>query len=346
MRKALYAIVPLIALAVVVWLVWFKPGKEAEAEKRPETEVPVQVAKITRATLRGYVVAYGMVEAEPVGERSAASARIAPFVPGVVAEVKCMEGQRVEKGAVLFQLDSRAADVGVDFAQKNLERQKKLMEVEGTSQKSLQEAEQQLATARTQQTLLRIGAPLSGTVIRINVKPGEAVEAATSLAEVIDLDRLVVTANVPSSELGMLKAGEVVEVVEGKTTNQVTGHVTYIGSQVDAKTGTAVVRAGIPANSGLRPGQLVTLRIITEEHKDSLAVPLESVVKNEQGSNVIAVVQGDKAVQKTIKAGLRDGNLVEVEGEGLKEGDTVVTVGAYGLPKETKVRVMAGTERH
>src|SRR6266436_9871669 len=113
MRKAIYVIVPLIAAGGIVWLVWFKPGKEAEPEKRPETEVPVQVAKITRATLRGYLVAYGMVEAEPAGERPAASARIAPFVSGVVAEVKCMEGQRVEKDAVLFQLDSRVADVAV-----------------------------------------------------------------------------------------------------------------------------------------------------------------------------------------------------------------------------------------
>jgi len=346
MRKALYCIVPLIAVAGIVWLVWFKPGKGAEPEKQPETEVSVQVGKIMRATLRGYVIAYGVVEAEPAGERPAASARIAPFVPGVVAEVKCIEGQRVEKGAVLFQLDSRATDVAVDFAQRSVERQKKLVQVEGTSQKALQEAEQQLANARTQQPLLRIGAPLSGPVVRINVEPGEAVEAATSLAEVIDLDRLVVTANVPSSELGMLKAGQSVEVLEGKPTNQIAGTINYIGSQVDAKTGTAVVRAGVPANCGLRPGQQVTLRIVTEEHKDSLAVPLKSVVKNEEGSNVVAVVQGDKAVQKIIKAGLRDGKLVEVEGEGLKEGDVVVTVGAYGLPKETKVRVLTETERH
>jgi len=37
---------------------------------------------------------------------------------------------------------------------------------------------------------------------------------------------------------------------------------------------------------------------------------------------------------------VRDGDLVEVEAEGLKEGYTVVTVGAYGLPQQTKVRVV------
>ena len=54
---------------------------------------------------------------------------------------------------------------------------------------------------------------------------------------------------------------------------------------------------------------------------------------------LIAVVEGDNALQRPVKAGLRDGGLVEVEGDGLKEGDTVVTVGAYGLPKATKVKI-------
>ena len=40
-----------------------------------------------------------------------------------------------------------------------------------------------------------------------------------------------------------------------------------------------------------------------------------------------------------VKTGLRDGNVVEVSAVGLKEGDTIVTVGAYGLPKESKIKI-------
>ena len=54
---------------------------------------------------------------------------------------------------------------------------------------------------------------------------------------------------------------------------------------------------------------------------------------------MIAVVQNDTAVQKPVKTGLRDGELVEVEAGGLQADMTVVTQGAYALPKETKVRV-------
>ncbi len=341
MKKTVVIVICLAVVAGLTWLVWFKPAKPEEPEKQPDTEVPVHVGKITRATLRGYVTAYGTVEPEPAGERPAASARVATPVPGVVTEVKCVEGQLVDKGAVLFQLDSRPADVAVDFAQKTLERQKKLVQIDGTSQKTFQEAEQQLAASRAQQALLRVQAPLSGTVVRVNVKPGEAVDLTTVLAEVIDLDRLVVGANVPSRELAALKAGQLVEVLADKSAPPVTGTLTYIGSEVDPKTGTALVRANLPAHSGLRPGQFVTARIVSEEHKDRLAVPVESVVKGAEGDTVIALVQGDKATLKPVKAGLRDGKLVEVEADALQPGMSVVTEGAYALPKETKVKVLS-----
>jgi membrane fusion protein (multidrug efflux system) len=338
MKKSVLILLCLAAVGGLVWLVWLKPAQPAEEEATVATEVPVQVGKITRATLRGYVTAYGTVEPEPSGERPAAGARVASAVPGVVTAVQCAEGRRVEKGAVLFQLDSRAADVAVAFAGQTVDRQRKLMQVEGSSQKALQEAEQQLATVRAQQALLVIQAPLAGTVVRVNVTPGEAVDLTTVLAEIVDLDRLVVSASVPGAEIAALKAGQPAEVLAGKSAAPIRGAVTFISPQMDPKTGTALVRVAVPAGSGLRPGQFVTLRIVSAEHKDCLAVPIESVVHDAEGGAVIALVQGGKATQKPVKAGLRDGDLIEVEAAGLKEGDTVVTAGAYGLPKETKIR--------
>ena len=340
MKKSGLIIIFTAVVGGLVWFVWFKPAKPEEAEKQPVTDVPVHVGKITRTTLRGYVTAYGAVEAEPPAERPAASARVASSVPGVVTEVKCVEGQRVEKGAVLFQLDSRAADVAVESARQNFERQQKLMQVEGTSQKVLQEAGQQLAAARAQQSLLVIQAPLSGTVARVNVKPGEAVDLTTVLAEVIDLDRLVVSASVPGAELAALKVGQSAEVLADKTAAPISGSLVFISPQVDAKSGTTLVRAALPVSSGLRPGQFVTLRIVSEEHKDRLAVPVESVVKDSEGATVIALVQADKAVQKAVRTGLHDGGLVEIEADGLQPDMPVVTQGAYGLPKETKIHVL------
>jgi multidrug efflux pump subunit AcrA (membrane-fusion protein) len=51
-------------------------------------------------------------------------------------------------------------------------------------------------------------------------------------------------------------------------------------------------------------------------------------------------VNGDAAAQTPVQTGLREDGWVEVAGTGLKEGDPVVTVGAYGLPKATKIRAL------
>jgi membrane fusion protein (multidrug efflux system) len=335
------------------------PPHDAAHGESATAAVAVHGAQVTRATLRAYVVAYGVVEPEPpTADHPAASARVASPVPGVVATVSCVEGGRVTRGAELFRLDTRVTDAAVakaaaalDYAEQTLARQERLMAVDGTSRRQLQDARQQvalarseLAAARAQRALQSITAPLTGTVTRLSAKPGEAVDLNTVLAEIIDLDRLVVTANVPSTELPAVRLGQPVELGAsrvgggGELPAATIGTVVFIGRQIDAKTDTAPVRIAIPPGSDLLPGQFVRARVVTEERTGRLAVPVESVVKTEAGP-VVAVVEGERAVQKQVRLGLRDGGRIEIAGDDLREGMTVVTQGVYGLPNDAVVQV-------
>jgi len=325
----------------------------AEDEKI-ETEVAVQVAKVTRATLRRVVTAYGVIGAEPL-----ASARLAPAQPGIIAEVNAVEGQHVKKGAVIFRLDSRAVDaaaskaeLAIQFAQKNVDRQKKLLAVEGTSEKLVLEAQQalasaqtELATAKVQQSLLSGEAPFAGTIVSLTARPGEPADATTPLAEIVDLDRLMATVRVPSADAAELRTEQKAQLLSSGDEAPIESAVTFVSPQVDAANGAVLVRLAVPKGAGLHPGQIVTARIFSEERKDRLAVPVASVVKDGDGDEVVAIVEGGKATQWPVKTGLREDGLIEVEGEGLSEGQTVVTVGAYGLPKETKVRVLSAESK-
>jgi membrane fusion protein (multidrug efflux system) len=344
----------ILAVAAAAALVLIKGlgRKSAGEEEGIVTDVAVHVGKVVRATLHRYVTAYGTVEPEPPGDgKPAAGAYLSAPVGGILAEIRCTEGSPVERGAVLFRLDTRLAEVAVAKAEKALafaeqvyERQKKLLAADGTSQKAFQEAELQLTTARnelaaarTELSLLEIKAPLAGTVVRINARLGQSVEPNTVLAEVIALERLVVTAQVPSREAGLLKPGQPVDFGAGSAA---AGKLSIVGKDIDPKTDTVLVRAALPAGAGFQPGQFLSIRIVSEERRDVLAVPEESVVPGPDGGTVLMVVEGDKAVPKPVKAGLRDGGLAEVEGEGLKEGLVIVTTDAYNITGETKIHII------
>lgn len=405
---------------------WIKPHPKEEDDAKIASVVPVHVGKVKKLSFHRYVEGWGNVAAEPAHDgKPAASARVASPTLGVLAEARCAEGQRVEKGATLFQLDTRTASAeaqkavaargsakatldrlaaGVEFSERELERTRKLAGEQLASDKDLRAAELLVTTAKkelieanakvieadktaqaaaTQAALLRILSPLAGTVVKVNVNPGEAIEAATVLAEVVDLDRLIVAATIPAAELSFLEIGLPVQIIaserqrgeakpegddekkaepkadgekkvdgekkddpkadekkdEGDGAQILAGQIAFLGFQVDMRSDTVSVRVTIPRDAGLRPGQYVRVRVVVEEHEGRLGVPKESLLRGEEGASV-AVVTGEMSVQKAVHVGLKEAGFVEVQGEGLSEGMTIVTAGAYGLPKETKIRVI------
>lgn len=333
----------------------------AEEEPKAETVVAVSVARVVRTTLHSYVTAYGTIETALVGpNQPAGGARLAAAASGLVVTVSGIEGSRAERGAILVQLDPRAADAAVvraqaavSAAEKTFARQTQLHAADGTSQRMLQEAEERLAAARgelaateLQQSQLAIHAPLSGTLARLQVKPGEWLNAGQEVGEIVDLARLTVSMQIPASEVGDVRPGQSAKVFVrlGATEKPVAeGTVNFISPQISAGADSVTVRLALSQPSNVRPGQFVAVHIVTSAHEGRLAVPRESVYTDHDGQSTLSIVEGDLTKQKVVKVGLRDGALVEVAGDGVTEGATVVTLGSYALPKETKVRVLTGT---
>jgi multidrug efflux pump subunit AcrA (membrane-fusion protein) len=322
-----------IAVAAGLGVVAFIKSHSAASAPAPDEDaaiasvVTVETGALKPATLHRYVQGYGTVDTAPAtADQPAAGALVAAPSAGIVTKVYVIEGQQVTKGDLLAELNS--GTMTAENAAQQVERQKTLYAQQNTSLKNLQDAEVQLS-------LLRITAPLSGTVARVNVKPGQAVDLTTVVTEIMDLNRLAVSAGIPVAEAGDLKSGQALEIL---TEPPIVTEISFVSPSVDKNNDTVMVRALVPAGSGLRPGQFVPLRIVTAVHPDSLAAPEESVVTDESGKSVIALVKGDEAAQTQVQTGLRENGLVEVTAAGLKAGDAVVTAGAYGLPEKTKIR--------
>ena len=309
------------------------PAASREPAASIRSMISVQVGELKRITLHRYVTGFGVVAPAPATRhRPAAAAAIAAPVTGVVTTVAITAGQRVRRGQLLMELNSGSTTEA--YAAQEVARLRRLYAEHNASLKALQNAEAQLA-------LLRVTAPLGGTVVRVNVKAGTSVDASTVLAEVIDLDRLVVRTSIPEAEAGKLKTGEVLHVLGDLP---LTTTLAYVSPTINSSDGTVMAWASLPHHSRLRPGQFVRLRIITATAHDALVAPSESVIRNAVGGRgFLSVVRGHEAIRVSVKTGLREGGWVEVSGPGLAPGTRVVTVGAYGLPTRTAIQIQSGT---
>jgi membrane fusion protein (multidrug efflux system) len=339
------------AAAVLLLPVGCGGGGVGEGEEAV-TNVAVHTGTVTRTTLHRWVAAYGRVAPEPGGgDRAPARALVGAAVSGVLRHIDCSEGQQMVAGATLFRLDDRVAGVALERAQQALEyadktyrRQQELTKADGTSARALQEAAQQrdaasneLAAARTQLDLLRITSPIAATVTRIEATLGQTIEPGMVLAELIDLDRLVVSAELPSRDAATVHPGQPVELSPGGSP---AGRIVYVGATIDRTTDTVPIRTSVPRGAGLAPGQFVHIRILVEEHAGCLAVPEASLVTGPTGDSWVMTVEGDRAVRRAVTAGLREDGLVEIAGEGVREGMPIVTDDAYALPRETAIRIL------
>jgi RND family efflux transporter MFP subunit len=262
--------------------------------------------------------------------------------------VKQLASEQGASGKTVEQatMDLAGARTDLAVAQKQLS----LLESSPTQEELRQEeakvaqANAALVAAQVQRQMTTIASPIDATVVLLSVNPGESVDPTHPLVQLIATDRLMVDVDVPAEQLPAKVIGLPVQVVLAsadptKGGDPIMGQVSFVSPQVDPKTGSVMVVVALPAKSALRPGLSVRTRIITEEHKDVLAVPREAVVTDENGDSVIAIIDGDQATRKTVKAGIEENGLVEISADGVAEGVTVATAGAFGLPQATRVKV-------
>ncbi|MEQ1719090.1 MAG: efflux RND transporter periplasmic adaptor subunit [Hyphomicrobium sp.] len=226
---------------------------------------------------------------------------------GTVLQVKVLPGQMVAKGAPLAVISSRELlDAKSQLAQARAElqmadalarRKRSLADKNIQNPTIAEEAEAQVAKIRAvieqNERTLEIGgitigeagtytiaAPAAGRVVSTNAMPGDKVDAMTAAVTIDTSNELWIEGQVPADLVPRIKIGDAIQVVDGPG-----GKVVAIGNVLDRLTRSATLYASVPANSGLIPGQMVTLGISQEAEIGSLAVPSSAVarIKNRDG---------------------------------------------------------------
>jgi multidrug efflux system membrane fusion protein len=299
-----------------------------------------------------------------------------PRVGGEVTGVFFKEGQNVNKGQLLVQIDPRPYQVAVSqaeatlykdqtqltIAKRNFERYQDLFKQGVVSRQDFDAQQSNYGalegTVRADQAAVdnaklnlaycRIASPLSGRVGLRQVDPGNMVQPSdpNGLVVITQLHPIAATFTIPEDQLPQVgkaehahaKPLEVDVFSRDNQTKLATGVLTTVNNLVDPTTGTVKLKAVFDnAQELLWPNQFVNARLLLDVRKDAVVIPSAAIQRGVQGTFVFVVGQDNAAQIRQVTTGVTDGNLIAVN-SGLSPGDQVVTDGQDKLQAGSKVQ--------
>lgn len=356
--------VPLLAVVSLPQVFAGCSNKSGADDDATAARPQVTLTHVVRADIARMITLTGTAAA-PLNQ----DVKVSAMVSGRVAELKVAEGDPVKIGEVIAKLDSRPyhdqllqaeaaaqqAKANLDNAKLNHTRNEDLSQRGIAARKDLEDARTQesVATAAVRQadaalelahlqlSRTQILSPLNGYVAKRFVSVGEQVDgtAAQPIVEVANLNEVEVLGNVPAMYLAKLRPGEAVDVTtETAPGKKFPGRVAAVSPIVDPATGVGLVRIRVPNSAGLlRLGVFLSAEIPIERHNHALCVPPDAIYRDEAGEQRVFVVNGDSATAIRVKLGIETKELAEIL-EGVKEGDTVILTGGYGLSDTAKIQ--------
>lgn len=296
--------------------------------------------------------------------------RIGAEVRGRIQEIFVEEGDRVEAGAPLFQIDPapyevalRQAEAGLDLARSerrqleaDLERAEELHREKVVAVDELGRMQTQVAVARARQrqaaegvALARhnleqthVSAPYGGSVARRLVDEGTTalVQPQTIVVVIQETAELMAEANIPESQLAVVRVGDSARVhVEGLA-QAIETTVAAVGDTIEPDTRTYRVKMLVPnAEHRLKAGIFARIEILPRAKTRVLLVPREAV-RTEGGRTRVLVVRDGRAVPVAVRLGLVSESDAEVL-DGISLGsDVIVGEAAQEVAPGMQVRVV------
>jgi cobalt-zinc-cadmium efflux system membrane fusion protein len=212
------------------------------------------------------------------------------------------------------------------------------LRVQGMNQASID----RLAKSGVIESINNVIATIPGEIVERKINKGQVVQPADALFTVADLGSLWAISEVPESNSYLIRKGQKASLIIPALRNQeIEGTVAHVDSIVNPQTRTVVVRMEIPNTEGqIKPGMLATM-LIESQPIDKLVVPLGAIVREDNHDHVFIRLGDDLYRMVPVKLG-PEGKGFRPVISGLKEGQEIVTEGAYHLNTERKRQLSGG----
>ncbi|PIE60180.1 MAG: hypothetical protein CSA32_00110 [Desulfobulbus propionicus] len=335
-------LVALLALFLIVWLLFgaisakkeeIEAGKK-EAHEEYKKPVNVVLLRLEEQEVDDVINLPGTIEAWT-------NLTLSAKVNGTIEQVMVQEGDRVNEGELLAQIEEEdyiialdAAKAAYTLARSEHTRNQAMLKKKVISSASLETSKANLLNTRARLkeaelrlSRCRITSPITGVIKHLDAKVGAFVSVGDPLARLLELDRVKAVVGIPESDVDAVRNVDRVDFTLSALQNKnFTARAHFLSPSPDSTAFLYRFELAVAnPDHQILPGMFVRAHIIKKHFDKALMIPLYSIVSRD-GEQYVYVADGERARRQHIKVGIIDKWKIQVV-EGLHPGDKVVVEG-------------------
>lgn len=311
--------------------------------------VPVEVANLVSGSISSNYTTTAVLEAKE-------EAFVVPRASGIIEEIFVEEGDYVEKGQVLAQIEPMRYHLNLDRAKADLVGvEKELAKIDKVYNKKLvsddtydkitaqyQSANATLSLAELDLKEATIVAPIAGFIAERNAKVGNLTESfqRARMFHIVQQKELYGIVYLPEKELSRVHKDQKATLdLTAFEDRQVTAYVERISPVIDSKTGTFKVTLRVPNDSNLlKAGMFAQVKLNYDTRQNATLLPRKALLSIDDKMNVFIIKDGT-AQKVSVNIGYQEGEYVEIL-QGLLGDEQVVITGHHNLRDKAPVEIV------
>ncbi|MDH5433343.1 MAG: efflux RND transporter periplasmic adaptor subunit [Gammaproteobacteria bacterium] len=276
---------------------------------------------------------------------------------GVIRAIYHEEGDDVEAGAILLQLEDDDQKLRLEKAEQSLrssereynrlDKMRKSGAVSANDWEAIYNTYHQAKTdkelAELALSYTKVTASFSGRLVKREVDLGAHVLSGTLLFRMMSIKPLLIRVHVPANRIGQVTAGQWVDLQLDSVEQPIKGEISLVSPIVDPDTGTIKVTIKLedyPQN--VRPGDFTQILMVTNSRENALMVPNGALLE-ERGQYYVYTVtteEGQSSAKKTqVETGYVSTEMTEIR-SGISTSDLIVVKGQRNLSDGDKVAMI------
>jgi len=217
---------------------------------------------------------------------------------GVLESFNFEEGERIQEGDIIANLEQRDALLKLKYAELELNSARRMFEVGGVIEDAVEKSRLEYESAKSDLEKTNIYAFADGVLATQDMDVGAYVTPNDKVGMYVDITKVFAEFEIIEKDVHKLKLGQKVEInVDAYANKDFIGTLDTISPIIEGRTRTQRVKVELKNPGGmLKPGMFTRGNISTYEKKNAVIIPTSSLRKRKEEGPVVFVVRKTDAM--------------------------------------------------